>query len=239
MSDPVDSAPEGAALVVFMTRTEGTCAECAAEHGRGTFIRVEQGRALCLDCADLGHLEFLPRGDAALTRRASKRSPLKAPVVQWSRARKRYERQGVLVTAEAIAAAEAECAADADRRASKRVVAAERREVEDRAFVKSAAEAIRRLFPGCPPDVPDRVAGHACAKHSGRVGRSAAAKELADEPLRLAVIAHIRHEHTKYDELLSQNVPRREAREVVADRIKSVLRAWESGSRSAAHERSS
>ena len=53
--------------------------------------------ALCLPCADLDHLVFLPSGDAALTRRAGKHSTLAAVVLKWSRARKRYERQGFLV----------------------------------------------------------------------------------------------------------------------------------------------
>jgi hypothetical protein len=55
-----------------------------------------------LVCADLDHLEFLPSGDAAVTRRASKYSKLKAVVLQWSRTRQRYERQGILVETEAI-----------------------------------------------------------------------------------------------------------------------------------------
>jgi hypothetical protein len=222
-----DVAPAGNELVVFMTRTEGKCAECDAEHGCGDFIRLEKGRPSCLDCADLGHLEFLPRGDAALTRRASRRSPLRAPVVQWSRRRKRYERQGVLVLPEAITAAEAECAADADARAARNKVASVRRAVEDRAFVARAAEEIRRLFPGCPADSAQRIASHACAKHSGRVGRTAAAKELDEKPLRLAVIAHLRHEHTDYDDLLMKGEDRSGAREIVRDRIDAMLRAWE------------
>ena len=36
---------------------------------------------LCLDCADLGHLDYLPAGDAALTRRAKKASRQSAVVV--------------------------------------------------------------------------------------------------------------------------------------------------------------
>jgi hypothetical protein len=40
---------------------------------------------------------FLPAGDAALSRRARKASTLSAVVVRFSRPRKRYERQGILV----------------------------------------------------------------------------------------------------------------------------------------------
>src|SRR5207253_903871 len=82
----------------------------------GNFLRTEGEKGLCLECADLGHLEFLPRGDTAVTRRATKYSKLRAVVVQWSRTRKRYERQGILAEAEAIRRAEEESLADADLR---------------------------------------------------------------------------------------------------------------------------
>jgi hypothetical protein len=67
---------------------------------------VEGEGALCLACADLDHLWFLPSGDAALTRRAGKYSTLKAVVLKWSRARNRYERQGLLVEEAALHQAE-------------------------------------------------------------------------------------------------------------------------------------
>src|SRR2546426_9835949 len=49
-------------------------------------------------------------------------------------------------------------------------------------------------------------------KYSGRVGRSASAKSLADEAVRLAVIAHVRHAETDYDTLLAKGYERQEAR---------------------------
>ena len=51
----------------------------------------------CLRCAGLDDLEFLPRGDALLSRRVKAKSPRCAVVVRFSRARRRYERQGLLV----------------------------------------------------------------------------------------------------------------------------------------------
>jgi hypothetical protein len=84
-------------IVVFMTRSDPRCDFCGEELGRGAWIRKVEDKAQCLECADLDHLVYLPRGDAALTRRAGKHSRLKAVVVQWARARKRYERQGLLV----------------------------------------------------------------------------------------------------------------------------------------------
>lgn len=220
-------------IVVFITRHDGKCSECGAEFFRGNFIRVEDGNPLCLDCVDLGHLEFLPRGNVAVTRRATKHSPLRAVVVKWSRSRKRYERQGILVTGDAIRTAEEESLADADVRARQRARAAERRDAQEPAFVASVAEAIRGLFPGCPADEAARIAVRACEKHSGRVGRTAAAKTLDPEPLRLAVIAHIRHEHTPYDRLLMRQGDRLRARQEVRARIDDVLARWERSGREA------
>jgi hypothetical protein len=98
---------------VFITTTEATCGECGENLGRGAWILLaEEKGALCLACADLDHLLFLPPGDAALTRRAHKHSTLSAVVLKWSRARKRYERQGILVEAQALEQAEQECLAD-------------------------------------------------------------------------------------------------------------------------------
>ncbi len=70
---------------------------------------MEKDRPLCLARADLDHLVFLPRGNTALTRRARKYSTLSPVVVRFSRSRKRYERQGVLVEEQALGQAEHEC----------------------------------------------------------------------------------------------------------------------------------
>lgn len=214
-------------IVVFMVRRETKCAECGQGLFDGNLLRMEDNRPLCMDCADLGHLEFLGSGNMALTRRATKHSPLRAVVVRWARARKRYERQGILVTPEAIEQAEAECLADQERRARQRERAAERREVEDREYEAAVTERLRELFPGCPTEEANRIAIWTCRKHSGRVGRSAAAKELHPDALRLAVVAHIRHEHTKYDKLLMKMGNRQWARAQVRRKIEQVLAAWE------------
>ena len=60
----------------------------------------------CLRCARLDHLVFLPARDANRTRRAHRASSLTAVVVRFSRSRKRYERQGLLVEPAALDAAE-------------------------------------------------------------------------------------------------------------------------------------
>ncbi len=220
-------ASESKDIVVFIIRRDTQCAECGEELGPGRWIRVENDRALCLDCADLAHLEYLPSGNTALTRRATKHSPLRAVVVQWAYARKRYERQGILVTADALRRAEEECLADEDRRARQRERAAARREVEDQEYQSAVTEKLKVLFPGCPADEAARIAAWTCREHSGRVGRSAAAKEFNPQALELAVIAHIRHEHTRYDKLLMKYGDRQQAREMVRGDIEQLLMRWE------------
>jgi hypothetical protein len=234
MNAPSSSIPPGESkdIVVFMVRRETKCAECGQDLFDGNLLRLEDNRPLCLDCADLGHLEFLASGNTALTRRATKHSPLRAVVVQWARARKRYERQGILVTPDAIERAEAECLADEEQRTRQRERAAARREIEDHEYEAAVAEKLRVLFPGCPEEEAVRIATWTCRKHSGRVGRSAAAKEFDPQALRLAVIAHIRHEHTGYDELLMRFGDRARAREQVCGKIEAFLTRWENTERS-------
>jgi len=59
------------------------------------------------------------------------------------------------------------------------------------------------------------------------VGRSAGAKALDGEAVRLAVIAHIRHAETNYDEFLSRMCERSEARMLVRDAVAEILDKWQ------------
>jgi len=61
------------------------------------------------------------------------------------------------------------------------------------------------------------------------VGRSAAAKSLEEEAVRLAVTAHVRHAETAYDELLGRGYERWEARDQVAGSVARVLAQWQTG----------
>jgi len=109
------------------------------------------------------------------------------------------DRQGILAQPEAIRRAEEESLGDAELRERRRERESLRREAKDEQYVAAVAGKLKELFPGCPPGEAEAIAEHACAKYSGRVGRSAAAKELDPAALRLAVIAHIRHEQTQVD----------------------------------------
>ena len=80
-----------------------SCTRCSGTGG--DLLIMEEAGPVCMKCAQMDHLVFLPSGDAGLTRRVRKASTLSAVVVRWSRARKRYERQGLLVEQAALDAA--------------------------------------------------------------------------------------------------------------------------------------
>ena len=215
-------------LKVFISTRESVCDDCGENLESEAWISLVRDKgALCLTCADLDHLVFLPSGDAALTRRAGKHSTLSAVVLKWSRARKRYERQGLLVEEGALEKAEAECLADSEIRERRREREAERRDDIDSQYKERFARRVREIYPGCPAGREQRIAEHACLKYSGRVGRTASAKNLDEEAVRLAVIAHVRHQETKYDRLLARGLSRKEARSEVEEAVENVLRKWE------------
>ena len=218
-------------LKVFISGRDSTCGECGQDLGRHAWIALQGDKgAVCLTCADLDHLVFLPAGDAAVTRRARKHSGLSAVVLKWSRARKRYERQGLLVENEAVELAERQCHADADVRKARRAGAAVRRGELDQEYVSQFAARVRELYPYCPAERERVIAEHACRKYSGRVGRSAAAKALDEAAVRLAVAAHVRHAETQYDQLLLSGADRSDARRHVEYQASEVLEEWEHGS---------
>ncbi|MEU6704102.1 DUF2293 domain-containing protein [Streptomyces wuyuanensis] len=211
-------------LVVVEPLKRRHCAECR----RGPLERLvlEFNAPRCLDCADLGHLVFLPRGNAALTRRAREASSLWAVVVRHNRQRTRYERQGLLVEEEALAGAEAACLADAEARARRRERDAARRAAQDVRFTARLTAEILRLFPSCPLDRALDVAAHTSVRGSGRVGRTAAGRALDEGAVTAAVRASVRHLDTGYDALLMRGVPRHEARRRVDPAIEATLTAW-------------
>ncbi len=212
-------------LVVVSAVKEFTCAECAQSYDGGLLIMDDAG-PLCMACADMDHLLFLPSGDAALTRRAKKASRLSAVVVRWSKSRKRYERQGLLVEEAALEQAEQQCLADAEVRLRRREREAERRADADVEFVARFAAEIARLYPGCPAERAEAIARHAGQRGSGRVGRSAAGRDLDERAVALAVVASIRHVDTEYDDLLMSGVARADARERIRPSIDNVLAGW-------------
>jgi hypothetical protein len=211
-------------LLVILPVRDWTCTGCGREDG--DFLMMEDAGPLCLTCADLDTLVFLPAGDATLTRRAKKASGLSAVVVRWSRSRKRYERQGILVEEAALREAEESCLADEEVRLRQRERDRERRAHQDVELTARMAEEISRLFPACPRERAEAIAAHTALRGSGRVGRSAAGRALAEDALVSAVVASVRHEDTDYDALLMAGVPREEARARIRASVDAVLDRW-------------
>jgi hypothetical protein len=92
LQEKLDKKPE---LVVFRIVTDSQCSNCKKELLKGDFLFKEEDRPLCMCCGNLD--EFLPRGNAKLTRRVTKNASKLFVVIKFSRTRKRYERQGILV----------------------------------------------------------------------------------------------------------------------------------------------
>jgi hypothetical protein len=215
-------------LVVFEILRDSKCTDCGEVILKGEFLFLDREQALCLNCADLDHLEYLPRGDAALTRRAKRHSGLSAVVVRFSRSRRRYERQGILVEVSALERAEEECQADAQQRAARCRQDDARRREQDRELVARMTKAILELFPSCPPEEARAIASHTAARGSGRVGRTSAGRALESEALTAAVVAAIRHNHTRYDRLVMRGWNRNDARDTVRDVIERIIGSWRS-----------
>jgi len=109
LAEKASRAPELVAILPL--NQEWTCHRCG---GSGDFLVMEKPGPACLRCVGLDDLEVLPAGDALLTRRAKAKSARHAVIVRFSRTRRRYERQGLLVEPQALAEARREL--DEERR---------------------------------------------------------------------------------------------------------------------------
>ena len=97
LAEKASRAPE--LVVIQPLNTEWTCHRCG---GSGDLLVMENPGPACLRCVGLDDLEFLPAGDAVLTRRVKAKSARSAVVVRFSRSRCRCERQGLLVEPQAL-----------------------------------------------------------------------------------------------------------------------------------------
>ncbi len=98
LAEKASRAPE--LVVIQPLNREWVCHRCG---GTGDLLMMEDPGPACLRCVGLDDLEYLPAGNSLLTRRAKAKSTRYAPVVRFSRARGRYERQGLLVEPQALA----------------------------------------------------------------------------------------------------------------------------------------
>jgi len=214
---------------IYLTKREKlTCRTCGAPVplGKAFVAESEKHKGTCFGCSPFVGYIMLPPGDAAMTRRSKKHSTLCGVVLFWNQRRKRYERKGQLVEEIAIEKARLECEADKESRAIKNRKAAAIRAVQDKAYVIIFAEAIRHRYPNCPSNREHEIAAHACEKYSGRVGRTADAKQFDGKMIDLAVEAHIRHTETNYDDQFGKGKRKKEIRTDVKSVINNILKKW-------------
>ncbi len=105
LAEKASRAPE--LVVIQLLNAAWTCHRCG---GTGDLLIMENPGRACLRCVGLDDLEFLAAGDALLTRRVKAKSARHAVVVRFSKSRRRYERQGLLVEPQALTQAQRELA---------------------------------------------------------------------------------------------------------------------------------
>ena len=98
LAEKASRAPD--LVVIQPLKSEWTCHRCG---GTGDLLMMENSGPACLRCVGLDDLEFLAAGDALLSRRVKANSTRCAVVVRFSRSRRRYERQGLLVEPQVLA----------------------------------------------------------------------------------------------------------------------------------------
>ena len=115
LAEKASRAPD--LVVIQPLNAAWTCHRCGAN---GDLLIMEKPGPACLRCVGLDDLAFLSAGDALLTRRAKAKSARHAVVVRFSKNRRRYERQGLLVEPQALRAAQREFDGERRRRGDPR-----------------------------------------------------------------------------------------------------------------------
>jgi hypothetical protein len=210
-------------VTVFIVIKETLCEKCGRVIKSGGTLRVIKDKAYCLKCAKMNKLVFLPSGNATLTVRARKLSPVSAVVLKWNGSRRRYERKGAIVDKKALKEAGKMCRSDAPQRAKARKKAAVYALKVDKRYIDSFSETIIKQYPGCETGIAREISEHACRKYSGRVGRSAAAKNLEPKAIKLAVRAYVRHKMTVYDSLFEKGYSKAEARKQISEQLDEAV----------------
>jgi len=219
---------------VYLTKKETlSCQRCKrpVKLGEKFVAESEEHRGTCFKCSPYVNAAFLEPGDAAMTRRSKKYSSFCGVLYAWNKRRKRFERKGQYVEAEAIELARKECELDAGKRAKSNEKAAIKRTADDIVYIDAFSKAIKHRYPNCPKNREVEIAQHACEKYSGRVGRTANAKQFDITMIDLAVEAHIRHTETNYDAQFNKGKTKRAIRSEVKVDITAVLNKWRLKSR--------
>jgi hypothetical protein len=182
----------GEFLVVYRNRAGEPCELWTAEHGN---VPVPDS------------WQFLPRGNTYVTRQV-KKGPHWVLKGSYSRKGGYTPTLGIYAPAEAIEAAQAAAKATEQQRQSARKKAESTRLKAERRYSEKFEQACLQFLNFAPAhrELAERIAAetaaHACAKGSGRVGRTGLI-ELADKAA-FAVRAHIRHNYTDYENKLPE-----------------------------------
>ena len=145
--------------------------------------------------------EFLPRGDAFVTRQVKRLGPHWVVV---RRGKGYTETLGLLAPAASINTARGLASETAARREATRAASGERREKQEQAYRQQFSEAVLRILDFAPRhralalEIAEGAAQQATEVGSGRVGRTA--KLSLEEKAELAARAYIRHQYTRYEE---------------------------------------
>jgi hypothetical protein len=104
--------PKSKRETVYELARPSRCHNCDTKLEVGQIVRLQNKEddreALCRNCAGLGDMEVVRTGNAQLTRLASKYSGESYVIMRWSELWKCYERQGILVTKDALQKAQSE-----------------------------------------------------------------------------------------------------------------------------------
>ena len=181
---------------MFSTLRDLRCSQCQADLPHGSFLLIENREPLCLTCAELDHLVYVPRGSPAEPRRSEtqhtvrRRCPVQPKAQALRASRDPRGGGGAGESAGGVPVRRGGAGLPSERDAL-------RRSGEDRALVERLADKICELFPACPPGEANAIAICRAVRGSGRVGRSSAGRSLDDAAVTLAVIAFIRHRYTR------------------------------------------
>ncbi|PWY95301.1 hypothetical protein BO94DRAFT_224334 [Aspergillus sclerotioniger CBS 115572] len=166
------------------------------------------------------HYVFVPKGDVYITRHCRIKTKESGQIVYVVYDNRGKTTLGLRVPADVHAAVLQSAAETAKSRAHAV-------KLRDEKYSGRARELLRTHFPLMPEESLDTVLQHAFLKGTGRVGR---VSNLSDErKANLAVEAHIRHTHTRYESLLKAGKARDQARNATRGVVQAIKSTWAGG----------
>ena len=177
---------------------------------------------------------LVPPGDPGLTRRLKAAGP--TWTVQEKKGRKLFSK-GIWTAAASVETIRVELAVEraTPQYAKRREADARRRDNEQTEYVQTFLESVVEflgfapIHSGIATRLAQAVTDHATPVGSGTVARTE--RIPVEQRAEAAVIAWMRHQTTAYDSMVIPRVKgkRREVRRMLADRSKSLLRAYRQG----------